>query len=83
MKQAVNGAAKGDTKAIQQLINLFRIFEDQIRNEDDPRFAPTVMEIHFLESDGNGRPRVVEGSVKTDENGSLSGDLDLYRKTRT
>ena len=83
MKQAVNRAATGDPKATQQLINLFRIFGDQIGPEADSTLTPVVVQIVGVESDGNGRPKVVEGIVETDEDGNFSGDLELHQRNRS
>ena len=70
MKQAVNRATTGDSKAIQQLINLFRIFEGQIGTDDDPRLAPRAVYVHYVESDGNGRPKD-PNCFETDDDGNV------------
>ena len=72
MNQAVNNAARGDAKATQQLINFFRVFGNEV--EDDSRLAPIVVQVIGVESDGNGRPKVIEGIIETDEYGNVSGD---------
>jgi hypothetical protein len=78
MKQAVNNAARGDARAAQQLINLFRVFGNEVA--EDSRLAPTVLQLVGVESDGNGRPKVIRGIIETDEYGNVSGDMELYRK---
>lgn len=56
MKQAVNRAATGDPKAMQQLIALFRTFEKELASFDSNSLTPLVLNVQFVESDGDGRP---------------------------
>jgi hypothetical protein len=82
MKQTVNRAASGDAKGLQHLLHLLRLFEDQITKQFEGSLAPAEVHVHFVESDGNGRPKVIPGCFETDENGNVTGDLDEYRRNR-
>lgn len=68
MKQAVNRAASGDHRAVQQLISFFRIFGDKIAIQDERSEGPVIIQVVGVESDGNGRPKY-PGICETDENG--------------
>ena len=90
MKQAVNRAASGDPKAVQQLINLLKIFDYQIQEDYAADLPPTELHVHFVESDGNGRPLVKEppfpgakpAVIETDSEGNeMVLEWSKYKKT--